>query len=37
MAVFIVFKCEAIVTRYYFPKVIINTLVEGALFCEVSF
>jgi hypothetical protein len=37
MAVFIVLKCEAIITRIDFPKVIINTLVEGALFGEVSF
>jgi hypothetical protein len=37
MAVFIVLKCEAIVTRNDFPKVIINTLVDGALFGEVSF
>ena len=36
-ALFIVLKCEAIVTRNDFPKVIINTLVEGALFCELSF
>jgi hypothetical protein len=32
MAVFIVLKCEAIVKRNDFPKVIINTLSEGALF-----
>ena len=37
MAVFIVLKCEAIVTRNDFPKVNINTLVDGALFGEVSF
>jgi len=37
MALFIVFKYEVIVTRNDFPNVIINTLVEGALFGEVSF
>ena len=37
MAVFIVLKGEAIVTRNDLPKVIINTLTAGALFCEVSF
>ena len=37
MAVFIVLKCEVFVTRNDFPKVIINTLVEGDLFGEVSF
>ena len=37
MAVFIVLKGEAIVTRNDLPKVIINTLTAGALFGEVSF
>jgi CRP/FNR family cyclic AMP-dependent transcriptional regulator len=37
MAVFIVLKGEAIVTRNDLPKVIINTLTPGALFGEVSF
>ncbi len=37
MAVFIVLKGEAIVTRNDLPKVIINTLAEGDLFGEVSF
>lgn len=37
MAVFIVLKGEAIVTRNDLPKVIINTLSQGALFGEVSF
>lgn len=37
MAVFIVLKGEAIVTRNDLPKVIINTLGQGALFGEVSF
>ena len=37
VAVFIVLKCKAIVTRNDFPKVIINTLVDGALFGEVPF
>ena len=37
MAVFIILKGEAIVTRNDLPKVIINTLAEGALFGEVSF
>ena len=37
MAVFIVLKCKAIVTRNDFPKVIINTLVDGTLFGDVSF
>ena len=37
MAVFILLKGEAIVTRNDLPKVIINTLTSGALFGEVSF
>ena len=37
MSVFIVLKCEGILTRNDFPKVSINTLVDGALFGEVSF
>jgi hypothetical protein len=37
MAVFIALKSDAIVTLNDFPKVIINTFVEGALFGEVSF
>ena len=37
MAVFIILKGEAIVTRNDLAKVIINTLAEGALFGEVSF
>ena len=37
MAVFILLKGEAIVTRNDLPKVIINTLTAGALFGEVSF
>ncbi len=37
MAVFILLKGEAIVTRNDLPKVTINTLTMGALFGEVSF
>ena len=37
MAVFILLKGEAIVTRNDLPKVTINTLTVGALFGEVSF
>jgi CRP/FNR family transcriptional regulator, cyclic AMP receptor protein len=37
MAVFILLKGEAIVTRNDLPKVMINTLTLGALFGEVSF
>ena len=37
MAVFVVLKGEAIVTRNDLPKVTINTLTPGALFGEVSF
>ena len=37
MAVFLVLKGEAIVTRNDLPKVVINTLSQGALFGEVSF
>lgn len=37
MAVFIILKGEAIVTRNDLPKVTINTLTVGALFGEVSF
>ncbi len=37
MAVFILLKGEAIVTRNDLPKVTINTLTTGALFGEVSF
>ena len=37
MAVFIVLKGEAIVTRNDLPKVTINTLTPGSLFGEVSF
>ena len=37
MAVFIVLKGEAIVTRNDLPKVVINTLSQGDLFGEVSF
>ena len=37
MAVFVLLKGEAIVTRNDLPRVVINTLTMGALFGEVSF